>query len=161
MWRIVPSPAVPQLIGKISIESRLSAEGVMPVARRKQTRKQLPTLTKNKALRTRITRTGQKMVSIQNTLRELLRRAAPGPADKTVSWTAVDLASLWEVSVNHQRHNRLLLNCSYPKDRHKIENLLTEIRVNLLSQGADSLSTLQKGLLRIISAVCGAKSSAD
>ena len=131
------------------------------MARRKQNKSQLPTLTENKTLRPRITRTGQKMVAIQNTLREFLRRAAAGSADKTVSWTAVDLASLWEVSVNHQRHIRLLLNCAYPKDRHKIENLLTEIQVNLLSQGADSLSTLQKCLPRIISAVYGAKSSAN
>jgi len=101
------------------------------------------------------------MISIQNALGDLLRRAAPTSADKTVSWTSVDLASLWEVSVNHQRHIRLLLKCSYPKDRHKIESLLTEIRVNLLSQGADSLGTLQRDFPSIISAVYGAKSSAD
>ena len=100
-------------------------------------------------------------MSIENTLGNLLRRAAPSSSDKTVRWTAVDLASLWEVSVNHQRHIRLLLNCSYPQDRHKIEDLLTEISVNFLSQGSDSLSTLQKGLPRIISSVFNAKLGAD
>lgn len=128
---------------------------------RKQTEKQLRAANVHKSLRPRVTRIGRKMISIQNSLGDLLRRAAPKSADKTVSWTAVDLASLWEVSVNHQRHIRLLLKCSYPKDRHKIENLLTNIQVNLLSQGADSLSTLQRGLPRIISAVYGPRLRAD
>jgi hypothetical protein len=101
------------------------------------------------------------MVSMQSALRSLIQRAAPSSADRTVSWTAVDLTSLWEVSVNHQRHIRLLLKCSYPKDRHKIQNLLTEIRINLRSQGADNLSTLQRGLPAIISAVYSAKSASD
>ena len=122
--------------------------------------KKSPTAVQRKRLSPKLTRFERKMLSIQNALRVLLRRAAPTSADKTVSWTAVDLASLWEVSVNHQRHIRLLVKCSYPKDRHKIERLLTEIRVNFLSQGADSLSTLQRGLPAIISAVYNAKSSA-
>jgi hypothetical protein len=133
--------------GTISITNFFSPERGIPVARRKQ--------------KSKLTRTEKKMASIQSTLHSLIRRAAPSSANKTVSWTAVDLASLWEVSVNHQRHIRLLLQCSYPKDRHKIQNLLTEIRVNLLSQGADNLSTLQRGLPAIISAVYNAKSTPD
>ena len=66
---------------------------------------------------------------------------------------SVDLAGLWEVGLNHKRHVRELLKCSYPRDREKIEELLTEMQVNLLSQGADHLKTLQKILPRVRSAV--------
>jgi hypothetical protein len=66
---------------------------------------------------------------------------------------SVDLAGLWEVGVNHKRHVHELLKCSYPQDREKIEKLLTEMQVNLLSQGADHLKALQKTLPRVISAV--------
>ncbi len=94
---------------------------------------------------------------IQGRLHALLDVAARSCTPKDISWTVVDLASLWEVSVNHERHIRQLLKCSYPRDRGKIEDLLTEIQVNLLSQGADNMKTLSKGLPRIITAVYNAK----
>jgi hypothetical protein len=55
--------------------------------------------------------------------------------------------------VNHKRHVHELLKCSYPQDREKIEKLLTEMQVNLLSQGTDHLKTLKEILPRVRSAV--------
>ena len=107
----------------------------------------------NKATSSKLTRSDKMLKNIQNSLSSLFRVAAQSCKPKDVSWTAVDLASLWEVSVNNQRHIRSLLKCSYPRDRDRIETLLTEIQVNLLSQGADNLKTLQKGFPRIVSAV--------
>jgi hypothetical protein len=101
----------------------------------------------------RLTRTDKKFLAIQTAISTLLRRASPLSTAKDISWTTVDLAALWEVSKNHERHVRELLKCSYPRDRAKIENLLTEMQVNLLSQGADHLETLQRILPRIRSAV--------
>ena len=101
----------------------------------------------------RLTKFQKKLLAIQLKLGSLLKQAAPRSKPRDVSWMSVDLAGLWEVGLNHKRHVRELLKCSYPRDREKIEELLTEMQVNLLSQGADHLKTLQKILPRVRSAV--------
>jgi hypothetical protein len=101
----------------------------------------------------RLTKTGKQILAIQTALSALFRQASPHSTAKDISWMSADLAALWEVSRNHERHVRQLLKCSYPRDRAKIENLLTEMLVNLVSQGADHLETLQRILPRIRGAV--------
>ena len=96
-----------------------------------------------------ITKAHKQMLLIQTNLNSLLSLASPNSTAKAISWTCVDFAGLWEVSKNHISTMRRLLKCSYPRDRKKIEDLLTEIQVNLLSQGADHLKTLQVNLPRI------------
>ena len=95
------------------------------------------------------------MQSIQAALKKLLRTASPKSTPKDISWTSVDLTSLWEVSSEHLRHIRLLVKYTYPQDREKIEDLLTKIQVNLISQGLDNLLTLRKSLPRILNGVYG------
>jgi hypothetical protein len=99
---------------------------------------------------------------INRALHRLLRSASPRANKRDISWSCVDLAGLWEVTTLHRQHIRSLIKCSYPRDREKIEELLTEIQVNLLSQGIDHIETLKKvypvseapfsdtGMLRII-----------
>jgi hypothetical protein len=105
------------------------------------------------AARPKLTRLEKKLLTIQTSLNALFRRASPRSRARHLGWMSVDIAGLWEVSKNHERHVRQLLKCSYPGDRAKIESLLTEMQVNLLSQGADHLKTLQRILPRIRSAV--------
>ena len=124
------------------------------LAKRRRNNENLPT-TVNVAdfARPKATKLVMKMTSIQQALAALLRRAASPSTDRVISWTSVDLAGLWEVSKNHERHITQLLKCTYPRDRARIENLITQMRVNLLSQGADHLKTLGKSLPQISHAI--------
>jgi hypothetical protein len=108
---------------------------------------------KTTAATLRLTKFQKKVLAVQLKLTSLLKLAAPKLKPRDVSWMSVDIAGLWEVGLNHKRHVRELLKCSYPRDREKIDKLLTEMQVNLLSQGADHLKTLQKSLPRVRSAV--------
>ena|SRR5579859_7758344 len=107
---------------------------------------------KGPALR-KLTKRQKQYLAIQVALRRLLRSASPKSKERDIRWVSIDLAWLCEVASNHQRHIRLLIKCSYPKDRERIENLLTEILVNLLSQGASHLSTLKMLFPRLRSAI--------
>jgi hypothetical protein len=118
-----------------------------------RSRKRHPNSALRGAARPRLTKTEKELLAISAALSTLLHRASPRSTAKDISWMSVDIAGLWEVSKNHERHVRQLLKCSYPRDRAKIENLLTEMLVNLISQGADHLETLQRILPRIRSAV--------
>jgi len=106
-----------------------------------------------KAARPRLTKLGKKLLAIQTSLYDLFRRASPRLRARHIGWISVDIAALWEVSQKHLNHVSQLLKCSYPKDREKIENLLTEMQVNLISVGAHHLQTLQRILPRVRSAV--------
>ena len=128
-------------------------------ARRLEGNRTAPSHSTNKRrVASELTESEKMLMRIQIRLSSLLGRAARSCAPKDVSWAAVDLASLWEVSRSHLRHIRLLLRQSYPKDRERIERLLTEIQVNLLSQGAEHMKTLQRSLPRIVRATYSAKS---
>jgi hypothetical protein len=72
-------------------------------------------------------KTYRQMQHINLALHELLRKASPKSTPKDISWTCVDLTSLWEVSKEHLRHIKILRKCSYPRDREKLERLLTEM----------------------------------
>jgi hypothetical protein len=116
--------------------------------------RQLPQ-TKNKrdSGQPKLSKKGRRILAIQTALSALLRRAAPRSTARAISWTSVDLAGLWEVCQKHERHISRLLECSYPRDRARIEAIMTEMQVNLLSQATDHLKTLAKTFPRVRQAV--------
>jgi hypothetical protein len=97
----------------------------------------------------KMTKTQKEMRLIQTKLKGLFRRACPRCRQRDISWLAVDLSGLWEVSKEHQSKIRSLLRSSYPRDHKQIEDLLMELRVTWLSQAADHLQTLRQILPRL------------
>src|SRR5258708_4713602 len=81
----------------------------------------------------------EQILDIQSALWALFRRASPRSKPRDLSWVSAGLAGLWEVSVRHKQHIRSLMKCSYPRDRSRIEKLMTEILVNMMSQGASHI----------------------
>lgn len=86
----------------------------------------------------------EEILAIQSALYSIFRSASPRSKARDLGWISADLAGLWEVSIRHERDIRRLLKCSYPRDRSTIEKLMTEILVNLLSDGLSHLTTLKK-----------------